>query len=157
MSFLRQRPLIAVCSHCRGRPCTSLESLGGRSWMGWCSFWGGRWTNTPPEVQGWSTAQMNIIPWQCSPRVSNLSMQKLSLENCLNVPNFTPVKASTSEQSKKQLKLEGKAGCETSINGSSVCKESLLGGANAPGLGLCSKAILVITPRLSWVTQSKNN
>lgn len=44
---------------------------------------------TPPhEVQGWSTARMNIIPCQLRPGVSNLSVQRLSPANCLNVPNF---------------------------------------------------------------------
>lgn len=135
-----QRPPIAVCCHCwwEAMQVTGKAGRGGPGWGDAVSE-ECRWTNTPPEVQGWSKAQMSIIPCQCCSRVSNLSMQSLSPENCLNVPSFTPVNASTSEQSKKQLKLEGKSGCETHINGSSVCKESLLGGANAPGLGLCSK------------------
>lgn len=131
--------------------------------MGWCNFggrgvgWGAEGLTPPPEVQGWSTAQMNIIPCQLCPRVSNLSVQSLSPANCLYVPNFALFEAGNSQQSKKQLKLGGKAGCEAGIEGSSVCKGRLLGGPNAPGLGLCSRAILVITPRPSRVTQSENN
>lgn len=100
---------------------------------------------------------MNIIPCQICPGVSNLSVQSFSPANCLHVPNFAPFEAGTSPRSTKQLKLGGKAGCEAGINGSSICKGRLLGDANAPGPGLCSKATLVITPRLSRVTQSKNN
>lgn len=100
-----------------------LASLGGEVLDGVMQFLRRAGGLTPPEVQGWSTSQMSIIPCQCCPRVSNLSMQSFSPENCLNVPSFTPVEASASGQIKKQLKLEGKAGCETGINGSSVCKE----------------------------------
>lgn len=58
--------------------------------MWWCNFHeGGEGGLTPRyEVRGWSTAQMNIIPCQLRPGVSNLSVQRLSPANCLKVPNF---------------------------------------------------------------------
>lgn len=149
-----QRALIAGARPRKKRP----ASLGEGVLDGVMKFWGDvDGVTTPHELQGWSTDQMSIIPASSALELATSSQKILTPANGLNVSNFAPFGAGTSQRSKSQLRLGGKAGCESGINGSSICEGRLLNGANAPGLCLCSEAIFVITPRSSRVTQSKNN